>query len=147
MDERLVDLCHRLGFNGRPNHLSAVTCLLDDARIANVLPADCDLASVMRLRLPELLVARDAYEAIHGFSPCPYKLLSLTFGCRGGGSLPQKALDEALKRRADVLAGSPGVGGIDDAIQCYPFDAVIIWCRECRIHGHGFDTPGIFEKC
>ena len=100
MDERLVDLCRRLGYTGRVMHLSATACLLDDARILKVLPADGDLATLMRMRLPELLVAREAYQDFHGFSPCPYQLLELTSERRGGGSLPQEVILAASRRRA-----------------------------------------------
>ena len=124
-DEKLADLCHRLGYPGRVNHLSAVTCLLDDTRILELLPADGDLVSQMRMRLPELLVARDAYQAIHGFSPCPYKLLSLTFERRGSGSLSREALHEASEHRATVLTGKPDVCGADVGLHCYPHDDVI----------------------
>ena len=72
MDERLVDLCRRLGYGGRASHLRATTCLLNDGRILDLLPADGDLAEQMRMRLPEMLVARDAYQSVHGFSPSPY---------------------------------------------------------------------------
>ena len=124
MDERLVDLCRRLGYTGRVNHLSATTCLLDDERILKVLPADGDLACQMRMRLPELLVAREAYQDIHGFSPSPYKLLELTSERRGGGSLPQEAILLASKRRAAVLAAEqyPKTLGVSEA---YPLDPVI----------------------
>ena len=119
-DERLVDLCRRLGYTGRVNHLSATTCLLDDVRILEVLPADGDLANQMRMRLPELLVAREACQDIHGFSPCPYKLLELTSQRRGGGSLPQEAILEASRRRA--AKQYPKTLGVSEA---YPLDPVI----------------------
>ena len=127
MDERLVDLCRRLGYTGRVNHLSDTACLLDDARILDLLPADGDLALQLRMRLPELLVAREAYQSIHGFSPSPYKLLELASGRRGGGSLPPETIKEASKRRAAVLADRSELSGADlhESIQCYPHDALI----------------------
>ena len=127
MDERMVDLCHRLGYMGRTNHLSALTCMLDDARILDLLPADGDLALQMRMRLPDLLVARDAYQSIHGFSPSPYKLFELTSGRRVGGSLPPETIKAASERRAAVLAERSALFGADlhESIQCYPHDVVI----------------------
>ena len=124
IDERLADLCLRLGYGGRASHLSATTCLLDDARILNLLPADGDLAEQMRMRLPELLVAREAYEIRQGFSPSPYNLLLLTSGRCGSGSLPPEAIKAASERRAAVLAQAQEPL-IHDSIQCYPHDVAV----------------------
>ena len=52
-DERIVDLCARIGFPGRAHHLTAVTCLLDDKRLLQLLPADGDLRSFLQCRVQE----------------------------------------------------------------------------------------------
>ena len=124
MDERLADLCLRLGYGGRASHLSATTCLLNDERILDLLPLDGDLAEQMRMRLPEMLVAREAYQSVHGFSPSPYNLFLLTSGRRGSGSLPPEAIKEAAERRAAVLADAQEPA-IHDSIQCYPHDVAV----------------------
>ena len=90
----------------------------------NLLPADGDLAEQMRMRLPEMLVARDAYQSVHGFSPSPYNCCLLTSGRRGSGSLPPEAIKEAAERRAAVLADAQEPV-IHDSIQCYPHDVAV----------------------
>lgn len=120
LDERVADLCLRLDYGGRACHLSATTCLLNDQRVLHLLPADGDLAEQMRMRLPELLVARDAYVSIHGFSPSPYTLFSQTFE----QSLPPEALRAAAERRAARLAETQKVT-IQESIQCYAHDVVV----------------------
>ena len=72
-------------------------CSLDDDRLLHLLLVD---GEQMRMRLFELLVARDVYESNQGFSPGPYTLFSQTFGLR----LPPDAIREAEKRRWGALA-------------------------------------------
>ena len=92
----------------------------------DLLPAESDLAHHMRMRLPDLLVARDAYQNIHGFSPCPYQLLTITSGRLGGGSLPPEVIKEASERRI-VRAGRPKLFGADrqESMQFYPHNVVV----------------------
>ena len=107
-DERMSDLCHRLGYRAKTEFLSATCCSLDDQRLLELLPAGVDLNSYLRSWLLELLVTRDAYVAVHGVTPCPYILFKEVFG-KGSKTVSKGALEIAASCRARAMAALPTV--------------------------------------
>ena len=120
-DERICDLCHRLGYTANAQFLSATTCLLDDSRLLQLLPPRADLTIHLRTHLDELLVAHDAYTALHGLSPCPAVLFEEVFGRKKQKNLSQEALATAASRRASCMAALPSPK-MTQALQACPHE-------------------------
>jgi hypothetical protein len=78
--ERVGDMCRRYNYTANCAWFSCTCCLLDDSRVAKLLPGEGDLGQFLQSRLPALRVALRAYQRFHGHSPSPYVLLQEVFG-------------------------------------------------------------------
>ena len=109
--ERLGDMVSRIGFEGEPAWVSAVTCMLDDERILGFLPAGIDLHQVLSSRLPELKAAALAYQDAFKMSPCPYVLFREVFGDAKDHRIPPQARQAVAGR----IVGSDSATTVVDA--------------------------------